>query len=217
MKELLFFILFVLLIIALVIALICSAVNNISALCTRTKEARKRKKEQAKFQKLQAEKQAEIAELAKQTVCEFMYGTSMAYYFAKSMITAIHVFADTQNQVLRPNGYPFSCAKNLQLLLSAVHPNSRFPSKGYPLYLEKCDYDERTKLFKAWFAPYNNTINGFVVQKVNEKTVSLLHGRFGALCLPIPDRRKLHKGDKVKVMQSSKSTDSGYLVNYYII
>ena len=217
MKELLFFILFVLLIIALVIALICSAVNNISALCARTKEARKRKKQQAEFQKQQAEKAEKIAELAKQTVYEFMYGTSMAYYFAKSMITAIHVFADTLNQVLRPNGYQFDYDPNLKLLLSAVHPNSRFPSKGYPLYMEKCDYDERTKLFKAWFAPYNNTINGFVVQKVNEKTVSLLHGRFGALCLPIPDKRKLHKGDKVKVMQKSQSTDSGYLVSYYII
>ena len=150
-------------------------------------------------------------------VCEHLYGDSYGYLFGNTMITAIHLFAEQTNQVLRPNGYPFDNAQNLKLLLSAVHPDCHFPSKGYPLFMDKCDYNAQTKQFKAWFAPSNYTVNGFVVQKVNKKTVSLLHGKFGKLCLPTPDKRKLRKGDHVKVMQSSKLTDSGYLVSYSII
>lgn len=217
MKEQLFFLLMAALIIALIIALICSAVNNVSAFCARTQAARKHKKDQAAFQTAQMEAYKQKQNLAKQTISEHLYGDSYGYLFGNTMITAIHLFAEQTNQVLRPNGYPFDNAQNLKLLLSAVHPDCHFPSKGYPLFMDKCDYNAQTKQFKAWFAPSNYTVNGFVVQKVNKKTVSLLHGKFGKLCLPTPDKRKLRKGDHVKVMQSSKLTDSGYLVSYSII
>lgn len=215
MKENLLLLLFALLSVAMIIALICSAVNNISQLISRIKENRKHKKEKAKFQKLQAQKEKELAELTTQTVSKHLYGSNYGYLFSKTIISAIHIFNDPKH-VLRPNGCPFNNVQNLKLLLSAVHPDSRFPSKGYPLYMEKCNFDERTQRFKAWFAPYHGTINGFVVQKVNESTVLLLHGRYGTLCLPIPYRRKLRKGDSVKVLQNSQSTDSGYLVSYHI-
>ena len=203
MKENLLLLLFALLSVAMIIALICSAVNNISQLISRIKENRKHKKEK------------ELAELTTQTVSKHLYGSNYGYLFSKTIISAIHIFNDPKH-VLRPNGCPFNNVQNLKLLLSAVHPDSRFPSKGYPLYMEKCNFNERTQRFKAWFAPYHGTINGFVVQKVNESTVLLLHGRYGTLCLPIPYRRKLRKGDSVKVLQNSQSTDSGYLVSYHI-
>ena len=217
MKELLFFLLMVLLLIALIIALICSAINNISAFWSRIKETQKRKKEQAAFLKAQREMHEQKLALAKQTVSKHLYGDIYGSLFGNTIITAIHLFDEQRNHILRPNGHPFNTADNLKLLLSAVHPNSRFPSKGYPLFMDKCDYNAGTQHFKAWFAPYNNTISGFVVQKVNERTISLLHGRFGSLCLPIPKNKNLNKGDHVKVMQSSSLTDSGYLVRYYIV
>lgn len=217
MKELLFFLLMVLLLIALIIALICSAINNISAFRSRIKETQKRKKDQVAFQKAQREMHEQKLALAQQTVSKHLYGDIYGSLFGNTVITAIHLFGEPRNLVLRPNGHPFNTADNLTLLLSAVHPNSRFPNKGYPLFMDKCDYNAETRHFKAWFAPYNNTISGFVAQKVSEKTVSLLHGRFGSLCLPIPKNQKLNKGDHVKVMQSSKLTDSGYLVRYYIV
>jgi len=55
MKEFLFLSMFAVLVLVLIFALICSAINNISAFWVRTKEARKRKREQNEFQKAKAE------------------------------------------------------------------------------------------------------------------------------------------------------------------
>lgn len=218
MKENLFFLIFMLLTISLIIALISYAINQISAYLTRTKEKREHKKAQAAFLKKRAEETAKIETLAKQTVCYDIYGSQSAYYFTNCIITAIHLFDQPQTPVLcAGNCKPFNTTNDYKLLLSAVHPDSHFPSKGYPLHLEKVETDVPNKCLKVWFAPYNNTISGFVVQKVNERTISLLHGRFGSLCLPIPKNKNLNKGDHVKVMQSSSLTDSGYLVRYYIV
>lgn len=215
MNEFLFLSMFAVLVLVLIFALICSAINNISAFWARTKEARKRKREQNEFQKAKAEITKQKDLIAKQSVSKFIYGSSYGYLYTG--IIAMHLFANKNNYVLRYDGQPFDIPQNLKLMLSAVHPNSRFPSNGYPLCIETCIYDEITTQFKAWFAPCDNIIGGFVVQKVNKDNIILLHGRFGTLNLPISHRRVLHKGDVVKVKQSSYKTDSGYLVSYDIV
>ncbi|MBE6453038.1 MAG: hypothetical protein E7012_06085 [Alphaproteobacteria bacterium] len=209
MTKLLLILLVFLLITILSVVLIQSIKNSLMS-C-------KHKKEQAKFQKQRAEENERIQLLGKQTISKHLYGYIEAPYFANCMVSGIHLFNNQRTPVLRPNGYPFTAPENFKLLLSAVHPDCKFPSNGYPLNIDKTDYNERTQIYKAWFAPCNAPIIGFVVQKVSDNNVYLLHGSFGTLILPKSQRRSFRKGDKVKVMQSSILTDSGYKVTYYIV
>ena len=207
-----------LLTISLIIALISYAINQISAYLTRTKEKREHKKAQAAFLKKRAEETAKIETLAKQTVCYDIYGSQSAYYFTNCIITAIHLFDQPQTPVLcAGNCKPFNTTNDYKLLLSAVHPDSHFPSKGYPLHLEKVETDVPNKCLKVWFAPYDNEIRGFVVHSTSNGHLRIYHGKYGYLTLPTPNKRKFNKGDKLRIRQSITRTDSGYLVRYYIV